>query len=349
MNETNENAKNRLTKTFAVIGFIVIIIFMVWLAVQIVRHAPAAFSSLASLSESVQTGQHTPDNLVIESEKNVINSEESFRVTWTDLNRSGYYAFTYDCVEGVSLETRVAGNITDIDCGDHFMLPSGTFSLDLNFTSEKERFVDVPYQVIFIKDGESEPAFADERFVTLANASIPSGGVAVDTEEEVEDEPETTEEPADDVADEEDTGGSTGATDQVYYRTVTTLVKPVSDPNGTTNLSVRFIGVGDIASNRAFRLRSTLEENEPGAIQFEVKNIGTKTSGSWRYVVELPGGDVFESNSQAPLKPNEHSILTIGFYDAGDSGRETVAAEVFGGNDTTPLNNGFRTTVRIED
>ena len=347
MNETNENAKSRLTKTLAVIGFAIIIVFTVWLAVQIVRLAPSAFSSLASLAESVQTGQRMQSDLVIESEKNVANSKESFLITWSDLNRDGNYTFAYDCVEGVSLEARVAGQIIALDCASPFVLPSDTFALDVSFASEKERFVDITYRVTFIKEGESEPTFSADDMVTVANASIPSGGLAVATDDDVEEvEEPVVEEP---VAVDDTTDDTLDTTEPIYYRTVYTYTRPVSDPNGFTDLAVKLVSVGGVDRSGRLIPNSDLEEGEPGAIQIEVKNIGTKTSDSWRFVVELPDGDTYESQTQLPLKPQEYSLLTIGFYDAGDGGTETIAAEVFGGNDQTPVNNGFLTTVRVED
>ena len=50
---------------------------------------------------------------------------------------------------------------------------------------------------------------------------------------------------------------------------------PTSDPNGVTDLSTAFIAVGEISNNRF--IPGTVEAGEGGAIQFSVKNFGTKT------------------------------------------------------------------------
>lgn len=342
MNQVSEDSKIRVNRVLAVIGFAVIVVLLAWLAVQVVRLTPNAFSSLAVLLDSIQEDRIAQNELIIESDQNVANTNESFTVAWKDMHRNGFYAISYDCVEGVSLEARLGGEIVPIECDEHFILPQDKFSIDLRFTSEKERFVDVPYQIVFIKDGEVEPAFVTELTVTLVNASIPNGvALGDDTPNDKQDTEEDT-----DVSDNTDTSVHTNET---YWKTVTTYTKPVSDPNGYTDLSVKLLGIGYVNSAKNFVKLSAFEEGEPGAYQFEVRNIGTKTSSTWRFEAEMPDGNIFKSKIQTALKPKEVSILTVSFPDPGDEGTEIIAAEVFGGGDTTPANNGFRIPVRIED
>ncbi len=67
-----------------------------------------------------------------------------------------------------------------------------------------------------------------------------------------------------------------------------------------------------------------IKTEEAGAIQFEVKNYGTKTSEKWTFDVKLPDGSTYTSKKQAPLKPNERAVLTIGFLSDDDTSHTFV-------------------------
>ena len=55
MNDTtNNNGGEGLTRLFAIIGLVVLICLLAWLAVQVVRYMPTAFSSLASIFDANQ-------------------------------------------------------------------------------------------------------------------------------------------------------------------------------------------------------------------------------------------------------------------------------------------------------
>lgn len=352
MNQVSEDGKSRVLKTLAVIGFVVLVILAVWLAVKIVQMIPGAFASLAGMAENLNEGRQAQSELVVEANSETINTGQSLTISWSDLNRAGAYAFGYRCEEGVSAEARVNNEFVDIECDTLFVLPSDTHTMDLRFDSEKERFTDIDYRIVFIRDGMSEPTFTANDTVTVVNAAIPDRLAATDEEsepsstaaEEEADEKETT-----DVNSGETDEPNTPTTPPVTYRTVTTYQKPVSDPNGYTDLAVRFLGLGYVSSNHTFVNRNAFEEGESGAFQFEVKNIGTKTSTAWRFEAELPEGDIFKSKTQSVLKPNEHAILTVAFPDAGESGSGVIAAEIFGGGDINGTNDGFRKAVRTND
>ena len=89
MNQVNEQDKSRFMKTLAVIGFIALIILAVWLAIRVVQLVPNAFSSLASLAESVEDGREAQNTIAVSSTPNVVNSNESFQIAFSDLGRDG--------------------------------------------------------------------------------------------------------------------------------------------------------------------------------------------------------------------------------------------------------------------
>lgn len=134
----------------------------------------------------------------------------------------------------------------------------------------------------------------------------------------------------------------------VQYQTVVTYVTPVSNPNGYTDLSATFVAVGEMTSDERFVPAKHLEEDERSAMQFKVTNIGTKTSGEWRFEALLPDGSTMDSPVQRPLKPNETATLTIVFDGVEGRKDRKVGVDVTGGNDNNSKNNGFRVTVDVK-
>lgn len=133
----------------------------------------------------------------------------------------------------------------------------------------------------------------------------------------------------------------------VQYRTVATYVVPTSDPNGYTDLEVTFVAVGRMTAAERFVAGAELEADEIGAMQFRVKNIGTKTSSDWRFEALLTDGDTMKSVTQKPLKPGEMSTLTVVFEVGDKDGNRSFGVNVYGGNDINGANNGFRSSTRV--
>ncbi len=109
-----------------------------------------------------------------------------------------------------------------------------------------------------------------------------------------------------------------------------------------------FVAVGKLNSSGRFVASNYVEEDEQTAMQFTVKNIGTKTSSDWGFVAELPNGGEITSKVQKPLRPSETSTLTI-VFEMDDSSRDRYAeVKVTGGSDINFANNSFRTKVRVK-
>ncbi|OGG86090.1 hypothetical protein A2392_01355 [Candidatus Kaiserbacteria bacterium RIFOXYB1_FULL_46_14] len=176
--------------------------------------------------------------------------------------------------------------------------------------------------------------------------------VVVDTDEDFIDDEETEVETTDNT----DTVATTSAPSvkpkpttptTPQYRTVTTYVVPTSNPNGYTDLEVSFVAIGKMTNDERFVPSASLSTEEHGAMQFRVKNIGTKTSNAWHFAAELPNGGEFNSVVQNPLKPGEVATLTISFMTDRKDGNRTLGASVNVDGDINTANNGFRATVNI--
>lgn len=356
MEHTEDASKNRLLKTLAVLGFLLVIAFITWLAVILVQNAPTAFTNLASLAESLNEGRLAQNEIKIDTKKDVVNSDESFTISWSDLGRKGSYTFMYECSDGVSLDTRIKGETIKLNCDTLLPIPENTFSLDIQLQSEKNRFSDVIYQVAFTKDDQENVFASADQVVTVVNAGIPQGGVAgVNTSVDAESDVEVTETAMSEEAEEEtpvaSKPASTPTSAPVPTQTIytTTLTIPVSDPNGYTELAIMHRGVGVLDKNDRFIAKAEIDTNDKAAFQFEVRNVGTKTSGLWHFVADLTSGEEYESKVQEPLKPNERAIITLAFRDPGKDGFREFGATIYGGNDQNPNNNSYEWGVTIND
>ena len=345
MNQVTNEQKESTTKTLAIIGFVAAILFAVWLAVQIVSIIPSAFSSLASIADGVYN-YNEDATLTVATKNSVVNTGDAFTLSWTDLSREGSYTFTHSCTEGASVEVRTAqGNVIDLDCDTPFILGDKT-TLDVIVSSEKQRFVDIPYTVTHTPKNSKMEVTQTHSQITIVNASIPTGTVASDDTEE-ENEEETT---AGEVA-----GESTTVEEEpevVYVAPKPKVVEeviyaiPTSDPNGKIDLEVTYLGVGTL-SGKNFVPAGTIDKDEQGAFQFAVRNIGTKTAKSWSYEASLPSGIEYTSGPQEDLKPNEKAIITLGFDGLTQLGAERFGAIVTAKNDVNKNNNSFTWAVEV--
>jgi len=358
MNTVNEESKSAAIKTLAIVGFIAAIVAGLWIAVQAITLIPGAFSSLASLADSL----YGEKGLVIKAEKNIVNSAEPLRVSWIPLRHEGTYVFSYRCVDGISAETRNAdGDIVRIPCNDEIAVAEGSFTrveqtTDVVFTSEKQRFTDVPYTFAFFKNGEEESMYERSGVVTVVNATIPQTGAVAgaqddtDTKTPVVTKPAVTKPVVTTPVVTKPT--PTPKPQPVYYKTVpvTTTAYPVSNPNGQTDLEVTLIGIGEV-KNGVFVNDTTLEAGDTAALRFSVKNIGTKTSGEWTYAATFPadGDNDLTSSKQSPLLPSERATFTITFTVTEDEGSETARVSVSTSGDAKSANNSASKSVKIAD
>lgn len=342
MNQVSEDKKTALTKVLAILGFFAVVIFAVWLAVQIVRVIPSAFSSLASIAEVVYN-YRGEEELEVASEKSVANSGETFTITWSDMRKDGTYAFSYECTEGVSIDIRKNGSdIEEIACDTVVELGNST-SVEILVSSEKARFTDIAYTVRFTASGANEPTATQSSVVTIVNASIPATGVIVE-EPQTEDDSETNEPEVTTPAPKPATPVYTPTTPKTVTKYV--YLTPVSDPKGKVDLQVTFLGVGTI-KNGVFIPKTSISTDDEGAVQFEIKNIGTKTAEDWTYKAELPADITYSSKDQKALKPNERAVITLGFEGLTKSRTETISVEVTAKGDVKSSNDEFTASVKV--
>lgn len=348
--EQNQN-KDRVLKLLAISGLIGLVIIISWLGIQLVRVMPNAFTSLASLADSVYN--YKPVELLVVSDKDIINSGESVTLSWNDPEPEGEFSFTYDCAPGVAIDVRLeSGDLTPATCDEPVILGDVT-SVDLSIMAERNRFTDVTYNISFITPRAIADVASQSGTLSLVNVSIaPTETIATSTP------PETvTPEPVTPVAtttkpEVPKPAPTTPTKPTTPLKPTPTPTKPVStlptsDPKGFTDLAVRSLGAGTILNNQFVNL-GTITSGGASAIQIEVRNLGTKTSQSFSFTATLPNGTTYVSKSQKGLKPNERAVLTIGFNMTDDTGVQPFDVTLKVTGDTKLTNNSFTGAVTVK-
>ncbi len=346
MSQVTNEQKETVTKLLAVVGFLAAIVLLVVIAVKVVTFIPGAFSSLASIADSVYNYERTP-SITISTPNSVVKSGESFTISWNEQKRPGTYSFSYVCATGVSVETRLGSDeITTVTCDEALPLEKDQTDLNILVTTDTQRFTDLDYTIIFTPSDPRLETIASDARITIVNASLPTI-TNMDPAPEVEEVPEV-------VAPEEapkpapttpSTPTKPVAGTPTYIEEVIYAI-PTSNPNGTIDLRVTLVGVGTL-DGKNFAFAPTLETNEGGAIRFSVKNIGTKTAEDWSFKANLPADIDYTSGDQKALKPNEEAIITLGFTGIDGTGLESFGVTATAKGDINTKNNSITSTVKV--
>jgi len=344
-NNVSPAKKDSILKSLAIAGFLAILLIVAWLAIQLVHLFPSAFSSVASLAESVNQYQETiidtneeVGKLTMTSNTSLINNGETVDIEWSKVNAIGTYVFSYECIDGVAIEHHSAAGVRPIDCNTNYNVGDIT-TLTIGIDSEKNRYADVVYDIAFLRTSDTQPRAAGSDTVTVFNTDINQQFALSDApaSEVVADVIDTPAAPVITTPTTPTTNPGTPTFTQEF-----TYAIPVSDPNGYTDLGASYIAVGSVV-NRAF-VPGAVSQDEAGAVQFAIKNFGTKTSRTWTFSIELPNGNTYQSPTQVALKPNERAVLTIGFP-AGAPAIHTFELELDESTDRNSRNDSFTQTV----
>ncbi len=332
-----------LAKILAIVGFIATAGLLIWLIVTAVKLAPGGFASLSNTAETINN-YHPETAIVLTSEKAVVNSAESFKLNWTDMKQEGEHLFTYSCTPGVKIDVRSAeGKLIPLLCTDKLTLPATVHGITLSITSTESRFADVPVKITFTNPAVETP-FISETKITVVNATIPVKETATTVTAPDTDRPV----PAPSVTPKPKPTQVTPVTPRPQAPIIT-YVEPQSNPNGYVDLQVVTLGSG-VLKNGVFTKTSSYDEDKRNAVQFMVKNIGTKTSGSWDFKTKASSDTVYASDSQYALKPQEYVIFTLE-YDLGNTRDRHVDIKttVDTKNDTNGDNDSSSWSVKVDN
>ena len=349
MNNVTPERKESVLKTLAVLGLLGVILFIAWVSVQIVSIFPSAVSSLASLADSVYNyDPRGPSEIELTPVAESVETGSELTLKWDQRFDTGTYAFTFLCEDGMSVEIRTAQtNFENAECGKSYTLGTvDTATVVVN--SEKKVQAPLTYTISYFKNNVYTPSSQSSQSVLVTNKRFTEPGPNVNVVTMPEVPAETTPDAAPEAeAPEVATPVTPTPKPQAPgYTYEYTYQVPVSDPKGFTDLKVTYLGIGP-KTRTAFTNSGTLTEGVEGVLQFSVQNIGTKTSDTWSFETELPGGSDYTSGTQKALKPNERTVLSITFPAVNKNTLENVEVEVKVDNDRDAKNNSFSWTTIV--
>lgn len=312
MNHVTPERKERVLKSLAVFGLLGIVVFIAWVSIQIVAVFPAAVQSLATLAETVYTyNPNTPGTISITPTTSTISSGTAHTLHWKQPLTTGTYTFKYNCHDGVAVEIATSENTyTEAECNKKYTL-GAVNQAEIFVYSEKQAEVQFEYTLGYFKTNAIEESMSAQDSFTVRNDRLAEG---VQPES-----PAPIVTPEDKVpAPEPDTTTPTTPTKvptlpPTTEPTYTYSYIPVSDAKGFTDLSITYLGIGQKNSAGKFINNGLLFKGVAGAIQFSVKNTGTKTSADWSFTAKLPGAVSYKTITQSPLKPNERATFIVAF------------------------------------
>lgn len=343
-NNVSPQKKGSILNTLAVAGFVAIVLLLAWLSIQLVQLFPNALSSLASLAEGVNQASETMveddamEPIVVTSNTSLMKTGEILDINWEKSNARGSYVFAYDCIDGVAINQIEDSVERQLECDTNYNVGDVT-TLSIAVESEKNRYTDVAYSIGFLSTNDTQPQAMGSDVVTIINEDV-NGFVFNTDSEELANEGVT--EPGVPAAPEPETPAVTTTVTPTpgtpVFEQEFVYEIPTSDPNGFTDLGTAYIAMGEVVRGRF--VPGPVSTNNAGAIQFEVKNYGTKTSDDWTFSIGLPNGRTYNSPTQEPLKPNERAVLTIGFP-ASTNSSHTFEMELDESTDRNSANDEF--------
>lgn len=320
MTENKENSfSSKIFSVFAILGFAALILIGAWSAYQVVKFAPRLWGGevlqLPSLSR-------TP-KITITLDASELTANEPIDLTWDASGKleNGVFSFAYACREGLRIDvqyTTAEGeeSFRALPCNAAYSLPNEDRALTM-IPVTTERFIDGALALTFTDDnGES---VRDTKSITVVNESAAETPAEDTTDTAKNTDTNTTTDTSDaakegTVATREpikegmvsygDT--ATKTVTKTTTRTITVPVYPKNDPYGTPDLAAAIVSIdGGYGYNR-------------GTATFRVTNNGTKESGVWNFIAQLPtyAGYTFTSQPQASILPGGHTDVTVSFDQA---------------------------------
>ena len=292
----------------AIIGFIILIVVVIWGLVHLTSLSKGWLSNLNLFNR-------TSAPAIAVTAPATVNSGDPFTVSWKyATTEKGNYALLYKCANGVKVKF---ADVAAIPCGAAYTIgQTNTAALSTTITGTTSAMV--PLSVIFIPSSTSS-----KQVQGLANINVRLDSFVGETL------PTTATQ----------TPVKTVAAKPAAHSAPATETISAPRPATPANLAVRIIALGVINSYGQFEQRAPVNQYEIAAAQFDVSNIGGSTSGVYYFSAVLPTAlpYTYSSAAQTPLAPGDHMINTLRWTQASDGGQFSVT--VTGGPDADPYNN----------
>lgn len=332
--------RDAVIKTFAVIGLVVVLVAAGWVGIRAAQHAPGALSAVLSAFDNVNLGG-TDSSVSVRVTPTVATSTSDVTITWehNEKKADGAYTLRFDCRDELTLEYVTDDTTQTVFCNIPFNFVNVDNTLTIRPTLETPSRAETTLYIDFTPNGESEVSETGSAPLIVlnekSNATVgpqQPGGVAGTSVTVV-------------------TPSQGPRQTQTFNFGTTTIPAGVSDPNGTPDLVIRILDTGIANRNGDFTRKDPVDEDDQVAIQFEVRNDGTKSTGEWRFEATLPTrpNRTFRSPKQASLLPGERIEYVISFDRVEREDEVTVRIEVDDSDDIDESNeNNNRDSVDIE-
>ena len=243
-------------------------------------------------NEETSEAQMVPINVTSDTSL-VVSGNNTVDLSWDATDTPGTYTLSYDCVPGLTAILVADGGERELSCETSYNL-GDVETASVTLFSAENRYADFRYEIAFLRTNETEPSGVGNAAITVFNTDVENlqstsssaevnNGVVDDSTDQT---PKPTTPSEEVITEERPSTPPTSSYEQEYVYSI-----PSSDPNGRPDLAVRFLETGTITNGQF--LPSPLARDTAGAIRFEVKNLGTKTSDTWTYTIDLPtGGEV---------------------------------------------------------
>ncbi len=281
MADANTGKKPSLfANILAIVGFIILIIIVIWGLIHLARLSSPWFSSLFG----------NGDTEISVSAPNSIASGQPAKITWEyDTDTPGSFAFLYPCVDGISVAVPAPENtFAPIRCGTATILNGATSTLIVYPLSTATSSQKMTITMLFVPsaEGATEPEATGSATMTVNPATGAQPTPPVGGSTSTPNTPSTPSNPK----------------PTTPKPTTPTTPNPKPTPSGPSDLSVTILGVN----------------SEPGgvtAVVFDIKNIGASSTGQYTFTAQLPTAQpyTYYSPIQASLAPSAHIVNTLRF------------------------------------
>lgn len=325
------------TKILVIIGFIATVFLIIFLFYKAFALFPNVLSSLSATSNKIHS-YDPQSSFALTPSKEVASVGDIITLSIEKSRSNLAYTLTPSCATGTVL-ARIETNesLSKLPCNEATLVTNVKEPIQIRIQESTERATDVLF---------TATAYKDTKAIGIGTTTVRVMNAETDKEATSGDISKPAKPDVSSPKEENVTSPVTVSPTPIPKPKVT-YAYPTSNPNGISDLMVTTTGVGRLV-NGNFVKTSEFDVDQHNAIKVMVKNVGTKTSKSWKIRTILPSGETYTSDTQNALKPKEYVEFTIGFFLDKDKSPVTVTSTVLV-DDANSKNDTSKKSVTVQD
>ncbi|MEI6478960.1 MAG: hypothetical protein WCO18_01565, partial [bacterium] len=309
---------------YVLIGGFLVILFVV--SIGLVSFLPGIISNVSSTASAyLFSAFSSQPKITLSLDKTESQINQPFLLSWKNNTTStrGSYSFSFKCTNGVTLSD--ANSKKNIVCGTLFPLGTDNGSIKLIPNSKNLESTDLPMNVSFFENGNSEPKLTNSISISVDGINGPTNKSASSNSSSGTNSGVTVKQ--------DNSSAANSSTSNYYYPT-----------NGKSDLSITLVKRGMIANDGSFVETSAINSGSRVMIQFNVANNGTSPSGNWSLNATLPttaqNEKVFSSGTESSLRPGDSFTMSLSF-DSFDPSANQAVLTLLSSSDSNMQNNNL--------